>query len=111
MKFLMRFVIGLLIRSYRYVGFVRDFLRMKRLLDRAGESRFEFCWSKRYPCLNDPTTRAGFDAHYVYHTGWAARVLVRRMPTSHVDISSSLYFVSIASAFLPIQFYDYRPNQ
>ena len=27
----------------------------------------------------------------------------------HVDISSSLYFSSIVSAFVPIEFYDYRP--
>ena len=30
-------------------------------------------------------------------------------PTKHIDISSSLYFSSIVSAFIPIDFYDYRP--
>ncbi|MFI5295183.1 MAG: DUF268 domain-containing protein [Thermodesulfovibrionales bacterium] len=30
-------------------------------------------------------------------------------PTFHIDISSSLYFVSLVSAFIPVTFYDYRP--
>ncbi|WP_461572268.1 DUF268 domain-containing protein [Sulfuricaulis sp.] len=30
-------------------------------------------------------------------------------PAKHVDISSSLYFSGIVSAFVPIEFYDYRP--
>jgi hypothetical protein len=38
-------------------------------------------------------------------------VLAESKPALHVDISSSLYFVSNASAFLPMQFYDYRPAQ
>ena len=62
-----------------------------------------------HPCLNDAQGTTPFDAHYIYHTAWAARVLARTRPASHIDISSSLYFVSIASAFVPITFYDYRP--
>ena len=62
-----------------------------------------------HPCLNDVQGTTPFDAHYIYHTAWAARVLARTRPASHIDISSSLYFVSIASAFVPITFYDYRP--
>ena len=50
-----------------------------------------------------------FDRHYVYHTSWAARVLKESNPAKHVDISSSLYFSGIVSAFIPIDFYDYRP--
>jgi len=33
------------------------------------------------------------------------------MPEKHVDVSSSLYFVAITSAFLPIEHYDYRPPE
>ena len=30
-------------------------------------------------------------------------------PAKHTDISSSLYFSGIVSAFVPVDFYDYRP--
>jgi hypothetical protein len=62
-----------------------------------------------YPCLKDKTQETYFDRHYIYHTGWAARTLKKINPEKHVDFSSSLYFASIASAFVPIKFYDYRP--
>lgn len=31
------------------------------------------------------------------------------MPEKHIDISSDLRFVTLVSAFLPIDFYDFRP--
>jgi SAM-dependent methyltransferase len=34
---------------------------------------------------------------------------VETMPKLHIDISSSLYFCSLLSAFIPVKFYDYRP--
>ena len=51
----------------------------------------------------------GFDKHYVYHTSWAARVLAKTKPAHHTDISSHIYFNTLVSAFIPIEFYDYRP--
>lgn len=50
-----------------------------------------------------------FDIEYVLHTAWAARILARLMPSKHVDFSSSTYFSTLVSAFIPIDFYDYRP--
>ena len=75
----------------------------------AAKPRFPVRWEDRKPILNDRTASTGFDRHYVYHTSWAARVLAETRPAAHVDISSSLYFVGIVSAFLPVRFYDYRP--
>lgn len=71
--------------------------------------RFPIPFSGVMPCLfeNIPYTR--FDTHYVYHTAWAARKVKEIGEDSHVDISSSLYFSSIVSAFTPVTFYDYRP--
>lgn len=63
----------------------------------------------RYPCLDDRTTSTVFDRHYVYHTAWGARVLAETKPKRHIDISSTLYFSGIVSAFIPVDFYDYRP--
>ena len=52
-----------------------------------------------------------FDRHYVLHTAWAARQVAALAPAEHVDVSSSLYFVSQVSAFVPVRFYDYRPPE
>lgn len=59
--------------------------------------------------FNDRTGTTGFDRHYVYHTSWAARQLARLCPSEHVDISSSMFFVGIASAIVPMKHFDYRP--
>ena len=88
--------------------FLNMFKELKLLEENEGK-RFRFEWQDRWPCLNDDTTNTTFDAHYIYHTGWAARVLRRSKPQLHVDIASSLYFASILSAFIPVRFYDYRP--
>jgi FkbM family methyltransferase len=61
------------------------------------------------PCLDDRTPSCGFDRHYVYHTAWAARILARTRPARHVDISGTLYFSAIASAFVPVDYYEFRP--
>lgn len=90
------------------VRFVRDFLDFRRMAS-AGKRRFPVLWRDRYPCLDDNTPTTGFDRHYVYHPAWAARILARTMPPYHVDISSTLHFCSIVSAFVPVRFYDYRP--
>jgi len=65
-------------------------------------------WKERMPFLNDRTETTGFDRHYVYHVSWAARVLAKIRPAHHIDISSSLYFCGVVSAFIPVSFYDYR---
>lgn len=65
-------------------------------------------WSLQ-PILNDDTAQTGFDAHYIYHTAWALRRLKAINPPYHCDFGSSLYFVVMASAIVPLVFGDYRP--
>ena len=60
-------------------------------------------------CLDDNTEFTGFDSHYIYHPAWAARVVKKINPKYHIDISSTLHFCSILSAFIDVKFYDYRP--
>ena len=88
--------------------FRQDYERFVALA-KTTDSRFDISWSDRYPCLNDATSTTTYDRHYILHTGWAARLLARTKPATHVDIGSSLYFVSIASAIVPFKFYDFRP--
>lgn len=99
---------GLLKKYFRKARFTKHFSAKKALLV---DGRFAMRWEDRYPCLNDATSTTGFDAHYLFHTAWAARVLAKTKPALHVDISSCLRFVSLVSAFVPVHFYDYRPAQ
>lgn len=95
----LRYLVGL-------TSFVRDLSRFATL-NNGAESRFSLSWQA--PRLGDNTSGTEFDRHYVYHTAWAARMLAETKPVEHVDISSSLQFCSMVSAFIPMRFYDYRP--
>ncbi len=70
---------------------------------------FEMKWEDRLVCLDDRHARQGFEPHYTYHPAWAAGILSRTRPAKHVDISSSLLFNAVVSAFVPVDFYDFRP--
>ncbi|WP_454801072.1 DUF268 domain-containing protein [Mucilaginibacter phyllosphaerae] len=63
----------------------------------------------KYPCLTDVTAITAIEPHYTYHPAWAARVLAQTKPAKHIDISSITHFSNIVSAFIPTEFYDYRP--
>lgn len=89
-----------------YFLFLREYWRFKKLHN--GKKRFSLRWRDRYACLRDKTATTGFDRHYVYHTAWAARILAETSPERHMDISSSLYFCTLMSAFIPVRFFDYR---
>ena len=91
-----------------YKKYLFDYLEFNRLT--AGkEKRFTLNIKDRWPCLYENTGSTPFDRHYVFHTAWAARLLAENVPENHVDISSSLQFSTIVSAFVPVDFYDYRP--
>lgn len=95
-------------KAQRRLAFFSQYRQFTELNDRL-RPEFQSSWADRWPRLDDQTEHLPFDAHYVYHTAWAARVLAETRPERHVDISSYTYFATIASAFVPIDFYDYRP--
>lgn len=74
-------------------------------------NRFVYSYGTLFPQIFDKTFATEFDRHYVYHTSWAARKVRAYAPKKHIDISSSLYFSGIVSAFVPVDFYDYRPAE
>ena len=96
------------IKLTKWRTFIRDFKYFKKLTE-ATDNRFALDWRDIYPCLVDKAASTTFDPHYVYHPAWAARILARTQPEFHVDISSSLHFSTVVSAFIPVKFYDYRP--
>lgn len=99
------FIYRFLKKVYFYRIFIFDYVAFRK----QHNNRFLMQWSDQYPQLYDRTGTTGFDRHYVYHTAWAARKVAEIKPEFHVDISSSLYFASLVSAFIPVKFYDYRP--
>jgi SAM-dependent methyltransferase len=102
---------GILIRApkkiFRFFEYLGEYFKYKKISD----GRFPVAFSDMYPCLSDKLQTTPFDHHYIYHPAWAARILALTKPAHHIDISSLLSFSSIASAFLPITFYDYRPAE
>ncbi|MDD2273217.1 MAG: DUF268 domain-containing protein [Desulfuromonadaceae bacterium] len=97
-------------RITAYKKYLFDYLKFARLM-KGLKNRFSMNISDRLPCLKDNVGCTPFDRHYVFHTAWAARMLARSMPLSHIDISSSLHFCTIVSAFIPVTFYDFRPAE
>lgn len=96
----------------RAMGLVGQFftvLKQFRRLQVESRPRFRVTWKDRWLHLRDATAMTMFDRHYVFHTAWAARVIAELRPSRHVDIGSSLYFVSSISAFVPTLFIDFRP--
>lgn len=92
----------------KYCSFKKHFTEKA---DKLTDNRFTCDWQDIFPCLDEATDNIPFDAHYIYHPAWAARILAKTNPKEHIDISSTLNFVAITSAFIPIKFYDYRPAQ
>lgn len=96
-------------RAMSLVGQFFTALKQFRRLQVESRSRFRVAWQDRWLHLRDATAMTRFDRHYVFHTAWAARVIAELRPSRHVDIGSSLYFVSSISAFVPTLFIDFRP--
>ena len=94
--------------SFLYLQYALDFYRFRRMMHGTAGRFGRIRWAERQPCLEDRTPTTGFDAHYVYHVAWAARVVAKIHPDEHVDIGSSLGFSTVISAFVPVRFYDYR---
>lgn len=102
MKKIIKYIIGLITAPF----ILKDYFSYI-ILDK--NKRFSVKFRDFCPQIKDKTIKTGFDRHYVYHTSWAARKVREISPIKHVDISSSLYFCGIVSAFVPVDFYDYRP--
>lgn len=91
----------------RYLRFLSDFETFRRMMAACGE-RFPLRWKDRKPCTGDGDSTHGFDRHYVYHPAWAARILAETRPEYHVDISSTLSFSAMLSAFIPVHYCEFR---
>lgn len=87
--------------------FLNQYLKFRSLLKKS-KRKMKILRSDLYPCLEDDTVNVGFDKHYIYHTAWASRRVLASSPKKHIDIGSSLYFVSMVSSIVPVKHYDFR---
>lgn len=90
-------------------SFFNDMLKFRSLSRKTRGRNFTLTLQDLQPCMRDKTTVTPFDDHYIFHPAWAARVLAKTRPNLHIDISSTLAFCTMVSAFIPMKFYDYRP--
>lgn len=100
----MRSLIKKIAKLFLFLFILKDYLKFKKK-----NKRFSLNIKDIYPCITDKTKNTAFERHYTYHTAWAARKLKEINPKKHIDISSSLHFSVLCSAFVPVDFYDYRP--
>jgi len=92
-------------KLFSYNQFRSDIKKFNAMND----GRFMIKKSDLAPYLLDNTATTEIEPHYTYHPAWAARILAKTKPKLHIDFSSYLQFSTIVSAFIPVQFYDYRP--
>lgn len=96
------------VNKKRAIDFEKEFSDFK-IKSKRTTQRFNLDEKDFIPCFDDKTSETIFDTHYIYHPAWAARIVKQINPEFHIDISSTLHFCSILSAFIPVKFYDYRP--
>lgn len=112
---LFNYLLGLRRLRKKGAGVFQKILLLKRFFSdyrafiKKGNNRAELKITECFLCLEDRTAHTAFDSHYIYHPAWAARILAKTKPAVHTDISSTLHFATIVSAFIPVRFYDYRP--
>lgn len=94
--------------SYYGLFILKDYLLFKKQSQLAKRG-FLLSYDDVWPCLQDKTPETDYERHYIYHLAWAARCVKKITPKRHTDIGSRLYFCAILSAFVPTDFYDYRP--
>lgn len=109
LKNMLPYAVTMRVKAYLdgYDAFKANFKGKAKVLQ--DNERFLCRWEDRRPCLYDATEQTAFEPVYTYHPAWAARVLAEKMPSEHYDIGSTLAFITMVSAFLPVKFYDYRP--
>ncbi len=86
--------------------YLRDLWKYRRLLKK------DHVNSKLYyvPLIfdRDPASHT-YDKHYVNMDRWAFKKLILNKPEEHVDVGSSIRFLSMASAVAKVKFVDIRP--
>lgn len=91
---------------YGIYWYNRDFVRYLYLLKKENPNTK----LKIFPQIfdKDPASHT-FDKHYVYMDRWAFKKILKNQPKEHVDVGSSIRFLSMVSAVTKLKFVDIRP--
>jgi SAM-dependent methyltransferase len=84
----------------------RDLLRYRKLIRSSGRKISLYLFPQIFD--KDPASHT-FDKHYVYMDRWAFKRLQEARPAEHVDVGSSIRFLSMASTVTKLKFVDIRP--
>ncbi len=87
----------------RIPGFLRQFIEYRTAASEPFQS-MQFNLK-----LGDATTETDFDPHYFYQSAWCARRIAAQKVKRHVDVASQINLVAPLSAFVKVEFIDYRP--
>ncbi len=88
----------------RYISFMADLMRYSRM---EGSEKVSF--RDLYPCIHNRGAATGFDPHYVYQGVWAFGRIRSLGADYHVDVGSQVYFVTLLSSVIKVDFVDIRP--
>lgn len=62
------------------------------------------------PIFYEKTSKSRFDPHYAYQAYWATkRIVSEKLPKMHLDISSSVTFITQLCGILPVVHLEFRP--
>lgn len=86
--------------------YTRDLWAYKTLMKYEGQKIPFYLFPQIFD--KDPKSHT-FDKHYVYMDAWALKKLLLVQPLEHVDVGSSIRFLSMASAVTKLKFVDIRP--
>ncbi len=86
--------------------YTRDLIKYKIMLGRAHQETPVYLFPQIFD--KDPASHT-FDKHYVYMDRWAFKHLLQNRPAEHVDVGSSIRFLSMASTLTKLKFVDIRP--
>ncbi len=102
-KKLYRIIIALISSLFWYT---RDWFKYKNLLNQGGKEEN----LKVFPQIFDSAPGSHtFDKHYVYMDRWAFKQILKHKPSVHIDVGSSIRFLSMVSAITQLKFVDIRP--
>jgi SAM-dependent methyltransferase len=86
--------------------YTKDTIKYNILLHQSGSKEHV----KLFPQIFDRAPGSHtFDKHYVYMDRWAFKQILKHKPLEHIDVGSSIRFLSMASAITHVKFVDIRP--
>lgn len=100
-----------MVRTTKYLiygtfWYIKDFFNYRKLVRQTKQ----VVVLKFFPKIFDKNPASHtFDKHYVYMDRWAFKHLLTSRPQEHVDVGSSIRFLSMASTVTKLKFVDIRP--